>query len=314
VPDAPAREFGLGRGLEALIPPPSGAEEGRVIPLDRIVANPHQPRARFEEDELGDLAASITAHGVLQPIVVRGLANGDYQLIAGERRVRAARLAGLAQIPAVVREPTEEQMVELALIENLQRTDLNPLEEAIGFRLLVDRFGMAHEEVATRVGRSRAAVTNALRLLDLAPETQEALLEGQISEGHARALAGLTVPELQVAALAIVLERQLSVRQTEELVRRRRRQARPDLRTRHEEDLTELENRLRGLLATRVAITRTRRGGRISIEFGSDEELDRLIGWILGSGREPDAVLDDAAPDADPESVPVAAGREVMTE
>jgi ParB family chromosome partitioning protein len=290
VPDAPPREFGLGRGLDALIPPPSGAEDGRQIPLDRIVANPHQPRARFEEDELGDLAASIETHGVLQPIVVRGLANGDYQLIAGERRVRAARLAGLTQIPAVVREPTEEEMVELALIENLQRTDLNPLEEAIGFRLLIDRFGMAHEAVATRVGRSRAAVTNALRLLELAPETQEALLEGQISEGHARALAGLTVPELQVAALAIVLERQLSVRQTEELVRRRRRQARPEQTSAREEDLAELEDRLRGRLATKVAITRTRSGGRISIEFGSDEELDRLIGWILGTPSEADAM------------------------
>ena len=286
------REFGLGRGLEALIPPPAGSEDGRQIPLDRIVANPHQPRARFEGAELTDLAASISTHGVLQPVVVRGLPNGDYQLIAGERRVRAARMAGLAQIPAVVREPTEEQMVELALIENLQREDLNPLEEALGFRLLIDRFGMPHEAVASRVGRSRAAVSNALRLLDLAPETQEALLEGQISEGHARALAGLTVPELQVAALAIVLERQLSVRQTEELVRRRRRQARPDPVEAQQDDLQELENRLRGLLATKVAITRTRRGGRISIEFASDEELDRLMTWILRNvpERQPMAV------------------------
>jgi ParB family chromosome partitioning protein len=305
VPDAAPREFGLGRGLDALIPQPNGAEGGRQIPLDRILANPHQPRARFEEEELGDLAASISSHGVLQPIVVRGLVNGDYQLIAGERRVRAARLAGLTQIPAVVREPSEEEMVELALIENLQRTDLNPLEEAIGFRLLIDRFGMPHEAVATRVGRSRAAVTNALRLLDLAPETQEALLEGQISEGHARALAGLTVPELQVAALAIVLERRLSVRQTEELVRRRRRQARPDPRSTREEDLTELENRLRGRLATKVAITRTRRGGRISIEFGSDEELDRLIGSILGTGPETDPVS---------VAVPVTAADEAVAE
>jgi ParB family chromosome partitioning protein len=287
-----ARDFGLGRGLDALIPPPAGAEDGRQIPLDRIAANPHQPRARFEGEELTDLAASISAHGVLQPIVVRGLANGDYQLIAGERRVRAARMAGLTQIPAVVRDPTEEEMVELALIENLQRTDLNPLEQALGFRALIERFGMAHEAVATRVGRSRAAVTNALRLLELAPETQEALLDGQITEGHARALAGLTVPELQVAALAMVLERQLSVRQTEELVRRRRRQARPDPLDTPHEDLQELENRLRVMLATRVAITRTRRGGRISIEFGSDEELDRLIAWILRNAgeREPEPI------------------------
>jgi ParB family transcriptional regulator, chromosome partitioning protein len=281
VADGTPRDFGLGRGLEALIPPPAGAEDGRQIPLDRVVANPHQPRARFEPDELADLAASISTHGVLQPVVVRGLANGDYQLIAGERRVRAARIAGLTQIPAVVREPSDEQMIELALIENLQRTDLNPLEEAMGFRLLIDQFGMPHEAVATRVGRSRAAVTNALRLLDLAPETQEALLDGQISEGHARALAGLTVLELQVAVLAIVLDKQLSVRQTEELVRRRRRQARPDAVSPDRDDVQDLENRLRALLETRVAITRTRRGGRISIEFGSEEELDRLMTWIL---------------------------------
>jgi ParB family chromosome partitioning protein len=164
---------------------------------------------------------------------------------------------------------------------------------------------MAHEAVAGRVGRSRAAVSNALRLLDLAPETQEALLDGQISEGHARALAGLTVPELQVAALAIVLERQLSVRQTEELVRRRRRQARPDPQVAPEEDLAELENRLRGLLATKVAITRTRRGGRISIDFGSDEELERLIGWIIGTAREPTGAA---------VSVPIATGSEGITE
>lgn len=292
MPEPAARDFGLGRGLDALIPPPAGTEEGRQIPLDRISANPHQPRARFEGDELTDLAASIGEHGVLQPVVVRGLANGDYQLIAGERRVRAARMAGLTQIPAVVREPTEAEMVELALIENLQRTDLNPLEEALGFRVLIERFGLPHEAVANRVGRSRAAVTNALRLLDLAPETQEALLDGQISEGHARALAGLTVPELQVAALAIVLERRLSVRQTEELVRRRRRQSRPDPVSTPHEDLQELENRLRALLATRVAITRTRRGGRISIEFASDEELDRLLTWILrhSDDREPAAL------------------------
>jgi ParB family chromosome partitioning protein len=299
VADGTARDFGLGRGLDALIPPPAGAEDGRQIPLDRVIANPHQPRARFEPTELADLAASISAHGVLQPVVVRGLANGDYQLIAGERRVRAARIAGLTQIPAVVREPSDEEMIELALIENLQRTDLNPLEEAMGFRLLIDRFGMPHEAVATQVGRSRAAVTNTLRLLDLAPETQEALLDGQISEGHARALAGLTVLELQVAALAIVLEKHLSVRQTEELVRRRRRQARPDEVTPDHDDVQDLENRLRALLETKVAITRTRRGGRISIEFGSDEELDRLMTWILRN-----------VPDRMPTPVAVGAGIE----
>lgn len=281
----PPREFGLGRGLEALIPPPSDAGDARQIPIDRILANPHQPRARFGDQDLAELAASITTHGLLQPVLVRGLANGDYQLIAGERRVRAARMAGLLQVPAVVRDPSEEQMVELALIENLQRMDLNPLEEAIGFRMLIERFGLPHDAVAHRVGRSRTAVTNALRLLDLAADTQGALLDGKISEGHARALAGLTVAELQVAALDIVIERHLSVRQTEELVRRRRRSSGTQSRAQPEE-LQELENQLRGVLATRVAITRSRRGGRISIEFASDEELERLFAWIIRRSAE----------------------------
>ena len=288
--ESPPREFGLGRGLDALIAPPDGAGDARQIPLDRIVPNPHQPRARFEGHDQDVLAASISAHGVLQPVVVRGLANGDYQLIAGERRVRAARQAGLTQVPAVIRDPSEEQMIELALIENLQRTDLNPLEEAMGFRVLIERFGLAHDAVASRIGRSRASVSNALRLLDLAPETQEALLEGKISEGHARALAGLTVTELQVAALQIVLERHLSVRQTEELVRRRRRRGRGDETVAVREDLQELESHLREILATRVAITRTRRGGRISIDFASDEELTRLFAWIIRTAPENDDI------------------------
>lgn len=288
--ESPPREFGLGRGLDALIAPPDGSGDARQIPLDRIVPNPHQPRARFEGQDQDVLAASISAHGVLQPVVVRGLANGDYQLIAGERRVRAARQAGLTQVPAVIRDPSEEQMIELALIENLQRTDLNPLEEAMGFRVLIERFGLAHDAVASRIGRSRASVSNALRLLDLAPETQEALLEGKISEGHARALAGLTVTELQVAALQIVLERHLSVRQTEELVRRRRRRGRGDETVAVRGDLQELESHLREILATRVAITRTRRGGRISIDFASDEELTRLFAWIIRTAPENDEI------------------------
>ena len=288
--ESPPREFGLGRGLDALIAPPDSSGDARQIPLGRIVPNPHQPRARFEGQDQDVLAASISAHGVLQPVVVRGLANGDYQLIAGERRVRAARQAGLTQVPAVIRDPSEEQMIELALIENLQRTDLNPLEEAMGFRVLIERFGLAHDAVASRIGRSRASVSNALRLLDLDPETQEALLEGKISEGHARALAGLTVTELQVAALQIVLERHLSVRQTEELVRRRRRRGRGDESVAVRGDLQELESHLREILATRVAITRTRRGGRISIDFASDEELTRLFAWIIRTAPEIDEI------------------------
>ncbi len=165
---------------------------------------------------------SIAEHGVIQPIVVRGSADGDYELIAGERRLRAARMAGLTEIPAVVRDSTSSELLELALVENVQRADLNPIEEASAYRELIDEFGLTHEAVARRVGKSRVAISNSLRLLDLAPETLAAIVDGRISEGHGRALAALTIPELQRAVLQVVLERHLSVRQTEELVRRKR--------------------------------------------------------------------------------------------
>jgi ParB family chromosome partitioning protein len=275
-----AKTFGLGRGLDALIPRALPATDTPEIAIDRIARNPHQPRNRFDDDETAELAASIALHGVLQPIVVRAVAAGGYELIAGERRLRAARIAGLSHIPAVVRETAIGESLELALVENVQRADLNAIEEATAYRELIDRFGLSHEEVARKVGKSRVAVSNALRLLDLAPETREAIADGRISEGHGRALAALTVAELQRAALQVVVDRHLSVRQTEELVRRKRdsgtsRHARPI-----SGDLADLEAQLRGLLATRVGIVRTRRGGRLVIDFYSDEELDRIYAII----------------------------------
>jgi ParB family chromosome partitioning protein len=279
-PSRRPRPFGLGRGLDALIP---GRDDDRgvlEIALHRIDRNPDQPRHAFDEAQLGELAASIAVHGVLQPIIVRELADGGYQLIAGERRARAAKLAGLETIPAVVRDTAgDESSLELALIENLQREDLNAIETATAYRELIDRFGMTHEAVARQVGKSRVAVSNALRLLDLAPETQAAILDGRISEGHGRALSAITIAELQRAVLAVVLERQLSVRQTEELVRRRRAEA-PVRAGALSHDLQDLEAQLRGLLATKVGIVRTRRGGRLVIDFYSDEELDRLYSII----------------------------------
>jgi ParB family chromosome partitioning protein len=271
------RSFGLGRGLDALIPTASDERGVLEIPLDRIERNPDQPRAIFHEEQLGELAASIAVHGVIQPVLVRARADGSYQLIAGERRVRAARLAGLATVPAVLRE-TEgtESSLELALIENLQREDLNPIEAALAYRELIDRFGLTHEAVARQIGKSRVAVSNALRLLDLAPETREAIAEGRISEGHGRALAAITIPALQRAVLQVVLERGLTVRQTEELVRRKRDEAPTRERASLSHDLADLEAQLRGVLATKVGIVRTRRGGRLVIDFYSDEELDRL--------------------------------------
>lgn len=275
-----AKTFGLGRGLDALIPRAAPASDIPEIPVDRVARNPHQPRSRFDEGEMAELAASIQLHGVLQPIVVRATADGEYELIAGERRLRAARIAGLTHIPAVVRETADGEQLELALVENLQRQDLNAIEEAAAYRELIDQFALSHEEVARKVGKSRVAVSNALRLLELTIEVREAVADGRITEGHGRALAALTVPELQRAALLIVIERHLSVRQTEELVRRKR-DASPTRRGNAiSDDLSDLEAQLRGLLATRVGIVRTRRGGRLVIDFYSDEELDRLHGII----------------------------------
>ena len=294
------RAFGLGRGLDALIPGTS--EEVRVLELslDRIERSPNQPRSDFDEALLGELAASIAVHGVLQPVIVRNLVDGGYQLIAGERRLRAARIAGLETIPAVIREATDgTDSLELALIENLQRADLNPIETALAYRELIDRFGLTHEAVARQVGKSRVAVSNSLRLLDLAPETRQAITGGRISEGHGRALAAITIPELQRATLAVVLERQLSVRQTEELVRRKRAEVpqEPERRTLGH-DLQDLEAQLRGVLATKVGIVRTRRGGRLVIDFYSDEELDRLYSIITrGAGAPPAETAASSHPD-----------------
>lgn len=290
MPARNARAFGLGRGLDALIPS-SGEDRGVLeIAVDRVERNPNQPRTRFDDEPLGELAASIAVHGVIQPIIVRAVADGGYQLIAGERRLRAARLAGLETIPAIVRDEGDgESTLELALIENLQRENLNAIETALAYRELIDRFGLTHEAVARQVGKSRVAVSNALRLLDLAPETREAIVDGRISEGHGRALAAITIPELQRAVLNVVLERQLSVRQTEELVRRKR-DEQPEARERRplSADLQDLEAQLRGALATKVGIVRTRRGGRLVIDFYSDEELDRIYSIITrGVGGSP---------------------------
>jgi ParB family transcriptional regulator, chromosome partitioning protein len=289
-----ARAFGLGRGLDALIPGTRDERGVLELPLDRIARNPSQPRADFNESQLGELAASIAVHGILQPIVVRSLADGSYELIAGERRLRAARMAGLDAIPAVIRDSDAgTDSLELALIENLQREDLNPIETAQAYRELIDRFGLTHEAVSRQVGKSRVAVSNALRLLDLAPETRQAIVEGRISEGHGRALAAITIPELQRAALGVVLERGLSVRQTEELVRRKRDEVPARERRTLSPDLQDLEAQLRGVLATKVGIVRTRRGGRLVIDFYSDEELDRLYSIITRGASAPTA--DEAA-------------------
>jgi len=273
---------GLGRGLSALIPQRDDHRGSVEIPVSSIARNPYQPRHSVEQGALEQLAASIAEHGVLQPILVTQTPAG-YRLVAGERRLRAAELAGLERIPALVRSVGEQEQLAFALIENLQRSDLNALEEAHAFRRLADEFGLTQADVAQRVGRSRSAVANTLRLLDTAAAVQDALAEGSITEGHARALGGLE-PAGQEEALQVVLARSLSVRETEELVRRRvdprpRRRSPADAST---PELERLESGLREVLATKVRVTRGRRGGRISIEYYTDEDLGRLYERLTG--------------------------------
>jgi ParB family chromosome partitioning protein len=279
----PDRQQGLGRGLAALIPQranPSGSVE---IPISRIHPNPRQPRQRIGQAELETLAASIVAHGVLQPILVIETIDG-YQLVAGERRFRAAQLAGLERMPAIIRQLADRDQLELALVENLQREDLGPLEEAHAFRSLVDDFGMSQEDIAARVGRARSTVANTLRLLDLDATVQAALTKGSISEGHARALGGLATDQ-QARVVGTVVDQQLSVRQAEELVRRLREPRRigaDAAPARLEPELERVEDDLRRALGTKVTLARSRRGGRIVIEYYSDEELTQLYDRLIG--------------------------------
>jgi ParB family transcriptional regulator, chromosome partitioning protein len=278
------RPQGLGRGLAALIPQRAPSVGGSIeIPLARIRENPRQPRLRMDDDALASLAESIRQHGVIQPILVTETIDG-YTLVAGERRVRASRIAGLDRIPAIVRQLADRQQLELALVENLQREDLDPMEAARAYRQLMDEFSFTQDDLASRVGRARSTVANTLRLLDLHPAVQDAVAAGLISEGHARALGGLPT-EAQAPAVTTVIADDLSVRQTEELVRRVRepRQERSGAaNTTADPEVERVEEDLRRSLGTKVRLTRTRRGGRIVIEYFGEEELARLYQRLVG--------------------------------
>jgi ParB family chromosome partitioning protein len=279
----PERHSALGRGLSSLIPQRTQQVATAEISLARIRPNPRQPRQRMDPGELEALATSIREHGVLQPILVTETIDG-YQLVAGERRFRASQMAGLERIPAVVRQLADREQLELALVENLQRADLGPLEEAHAYRSLVTEFELTHEQIAQRVGRAKSTIANTLRLLDLDPAVQAALSEVQITEGHARAIAGLPL-EQQARIAASVAAQQFSVRQTEELVRRLR-EPRPAATAaptpRLDPDLERVEEDLRRRLGTKVTLARSRKGGRIIIEFYSDEELGQLYDRLIG--------------------------------
>ncbi|HUP70446.1 MAG TPA: ParB/RepB/Spo0J family partition protein [Acidimicrobiales bacterium] len=293
-----ARRSGLGKGLSALIPPGSAeggsarGERGSAlveVPISSIVASSFQPRRHFEEERLASLTASIRELGVLQPVLVRpGAQNGIYELIAGERRWRAAKRAGLQTMPALVKEVGDDASLEQALVENLHRQDLNPLEEAAAFNQLIEDFHLTHDELARRVGKSRAAVTNTLRLFQLPPAIQRLVAEGQLAEGHARALLGTPDRALQEALAKRAVTNGLSVRAVEEAVRARNRAGEDQepggtgtppakaARRLRPPGLLELEELLSNHLDTRVKVEMGTKKGRVVIEFGSLEDLERI--------------------------------------
>jgi ParB family transcriptional regulator, chromosome partitioning protein len=283
-----ARKSGLGRGLDALIP--QGEENlvsGAVteVPIDHIEPNPRQPRTRPVEEALVELAESIREHGVIQPVILSpGRKSNAYYLVAGERRWKAAKLAGLTTVPAIIREVTEQQRLLWALIENIQRADLNPMEAAEAYRQLGEDFGLTHEEIAQRVGKNRATVSNTLRLLGLPLVAKAAITKGVITEGHARALLSLQSEDAQIALLQIILTENLSVRQAEALAQKYKGEKPPPKEPKAvAPELVALEEQLQDALGTRVRLSRNRKGGSITIHFYSDEELNALMDRLLGS-------------------------------
>ena len=280
------QRYGLGKGLDALIPTGETAASvtGGVtqVEVDHIQRNPRQPRLNIRKEELSELAASISTHGVIQPLIVSPVVNGRHTLIAGERRWLAAQQAGLKRVPVIVRHASNQEFLELALIENIQRADLNPLEEADAYRQLVEEFGLSHDAVARRVGKSRTAVTNTLRLLSAASEVKHAVVNELVTEGHARALLALTSMRAQESALRTVVKQNLNVRQTEVLVKKlqgftpgkkKKKGLNPELQ--------DLQQRLQSSLGTRVSLRHAKKGGTLTIHYYSDEELDALLGKLL---------------------------------
>ncbi len=282
-----ARRSGLGRGLGALIPSEVSGDEGSAlieVPVSRIVVNSFQPRKHFDEESLASLTASVRELGVLQPILVRPAADEMFELVAGERRWRAAKRAGLQSIPALVRQVGDESSLEQALVENLHRQDLNPLEEGAAYRQLLEDFGLTHEELATRVGKSRAAITNTLRLFQLPPTIQRLVAEGQLAEGHARAVLGTPDRAFQEALAKRAVNEGLSVRAVEEAVRARNQLGEPadpaaapaPARRLRPPGLLELEELLSRHLDTRVKVDMGAKKGRVTVEFASLEDLERI--------------------------------------
>lgn len=275
------KKGGLGKGMAALLPVVSVAEDKNyfLCPIEKIRPNRNQPRKQFAPEKLEELAASIREKGIIQPLVVT-LKGDHYEIIAGERRWRASQKAGLREVPVVIREASEEAVMELALIENIQREDLNAIEEAQAYKSLVEHFGISQDEVAKRVGKNRTTVTNALRLLKLPQEVQQDVVEERLSMGHARALLGLENDELLQKARHEIIQRMLSVRAAEELVNRLKKAPKPQPKPPKQPDLlmTALEEQLQKQFQTRIAIRRNSAGkGALEIHFNSPDELTRII-------------------------------------
>ena len=273
-----AKGKGLGRGLEALLPDESWEGEGEVFhcPVEALRPSPFQPRLK-KEAGLEELVASIKEKGLLQPLLVREITPGLYEIVAGERRFQAAKKAGLNKVPVIVKELSDQEALELALIENLQREDLNPLEEAMGYARLMKEFGLTQEEVAQRVGKSRTAVANTLRLLKLPEDLKEDLLQGRLSAGHARALLALEDEGLMRKVRAEILKKGLSVRQTEALVARLKEKKPPSPPPSKDPDLLSLERELQEILGTRVKFSWRGKKGRLTIEFSSPEQFEAFL-------------------------------------
>lgn len=291
--------FGLGRGLASLIPQKNGAarnisqvpakiqsealqDDFLEVPIEKVASNPQQPRHNFDEKELQDLANSIKEHGVIQPLVVAKIAPDQYELIAGERRLKASKLVGLKMVPVIVREESgEREKLELALVENIQRHDLDVLEEARAYKKLIEEFDLTQEDVADKVGKSRSAVANKVRLLGLPIEIQRALSEGKISEGHARSILAIENPEKQRALFEMILKNNLTVRQTEEKVK----EVTVSTHTRRMgsggvSPFAEEEEKISASLGTKVSIKKSGNGGKILIDFYSKEELENILSKI----------------------------------
>lgn len=273
----------LGRGLDALIPKETASAGFILAAIHEVRPNLRQPRKEFDDDAIAELSLSIKEKGVLQPLIVRRVGAG-YEIIAGERRWRAAQKAGVTKVPIIIKEASDSEALELALIENLQRQDLNPIEEAGGYRRLIEDFGLTHEEVAARIGKDRSTITNQLRLLKLPEEAQKALVEGEITAGHARAILSLGSPAEMESALSAIRKQKLSVRNTESLVKKMSSAGKKEEKESDEDPyVRSLADELKRAMSTQVRIVYNNGRGRIEIDYYSTDELERLAALLLES-------------------------------